>query len=181
MRVKGTLLLDYIKMVRANKDGPWDDYLTPEDWEIINGQILSSQWYPYESFRRIAFAAFKIIAKSDLNTSRAFGRFTLKNLLKVYKTIVQPGDPVGSAKKLAALRRTFVEGDIDTRVGEHGDDWLVYKFTYPVGEDDQEHFEAFTHQMAGNLEELVEQAGGRNVVIDMEIGKESSSIHVKWE
>ena len=73
MRVKGTLLLDYVRMIRANKELDWDEYLETEDWEVINSQILSSQWYSYDSFRRIAYGVFKVIGKSEnLSISRDY-------------------------------------------------------------------------------------------------------------
>jgi hypothetical protein len=181
MRVKGTLLLDYIRMVRANKEGAWNDYLTPEDWEIINGQVLSSQWYPYESFRRIAYAAFKIIAKSDLDAARAYGRFNIQNLLEVYKTIIQPGDPAGSIKKLSALRRTFFQGEVDTLIEDQGPGWLVYKVIPPKEGEDFEKFEAFCQTIAGNLEEISERAGGKNISVKVEADEDAGRIRVEWE
>lgn len=46
MEVKGTLLVDYVKAIKGNKDREWDKWLEPEDWELIEGNVLPSQWYP---------------------------------------------------------------------------------------------------------------------------------------
>ena len=62
MQVKGTMITDYVKLVRSNPDKDWGRYLEDGDWEIINGQVLSSAWYPYEFFRRLGYAVFKEIA-----------------------------------------------------------------------------------------------------------------------
>ena len=82
MKVKGTLIIDYVRIIRANRERSWDRWLAKEDWEIIDGQVLPSNWYPYESFRRIGFAVFKEIANSDLNVAQQFGRLTIRNLAK---------------------------------------------------------------------------------------------------
>lgn len=34
--VKGTMLVDFVRMIRANKDRNWDAYLEEGDWETIN-------------------------------------------------------------------------------------------------------------------------------------------------
>ncbi len=48
--VKGTVLTDLVKIVRKERQLGWDDYLQPEDWDIINGDILATQWYPGDFF-----------------------------------------------------------------------------------------------------------------------------------
>ncbi|HUT55477.1 MAG TPA: hypothetical protein VM658_18955 [bacterium] len=181
MRVKGTLVLDYVRIIRANRGQDWSKYLTPEDWQIIDSQVLSSQWYPYDSFRRIAFAVFKVIAKGNLKTAETFGRFTVKNMLGVYKNILVPGDPAASMDKLARLRRTFFEGEMDTKILEHGKGWLRYEIIVFAQEEDNERIEAFCHQAAGNLIEITEQSGGKNIKADISLKSTGGEIKVSWE
>jgi len=180
MQVKGTLLMDYVKIVRANKDRKWDRWLAAEDWEIINGQVLPSNWYPYENFRRIGFAVFKEIADSNLETVRSFGRFSMRRLLEIYKNVLSPGDPVASARNLAKLRRTFMRGEQETRVAEAGPGWLRYEVSTGA-EEDHEHSLAFVHQMAGNLEEIAAQTGGKNVTAQVAEEGKVFNILVRWE
>lgn len=181
MRVKGTLVLDYVRIIRANRGQDWSKYLTPEDWQIIDGQVLSSQWYPYDSFRRIAYAVFKVIAKGNLKTAETFGRFTIKNMLKVYKNMLVPGDPAASVEKLARLRSMFFDGGVDSRMIEHGKGWLRYEIIVSAQEEDPERLEAFCHQVAGNLIELVEQSGGKNIMADISLKSGGGEIKVTWE
>ena len=181
MRVKGTMMLDYVRIIRANRDQDWSKYLTPEDWQLIDSQILSSNWYPYESFRRVSFAVFKVIAGGNLQTAQAFGRFTIKNQLRVYKNMLVPGDPVASVDRLARLRRTFFEGEMNTRILEHGKGWLRYEIIVFAQEEDNERIEAFCHQLAGNLVELVEQSGGKNVKAEVSFASGGAEIKVLWE
>ena len=46
-KVKGTMMIDQVRMIRGNKDKDWNKYLKPEDWNIIKGMILPAAWYPY--------------------------------------------------------------------------------------------------------------------------------------
>jgi hypothetical protein len=41
-KVKGTMMIDQVRMIRGNKDKDWNKYLKPEDWNIINTKILPS-------------------------------------------------------------------------------------------------------------------------------------------
>lgn len=181
MKVKGTWILNYVKIIRANKDRDWDKYLKPEDWEIINGRVLPSQWYPYESFRRFGLAAFKEVAGSDLETVRGFGRLVLDDLVKVYKQIPTQGDPHTSVKKFVAFRENFFQ-DVDgyTRVVDEGENWLDYKIMMNESDIKHEAAEPFACQLAGSLEALVEKVGGKDVKAEITRQDDGFLIHVTW-
>jgi hypothetical protein len=182
MEVKGSLMFNYVKLIRANKDRDWDKYLEPEDRKIINSRVLPASRYPYESFRRIGFAVFKEIANSDLEVVRGFGHFNMKTLLEIYSSIlVVPGNPLASLKNSAESKEIFMTGDSDTQVAEHGDDWALCKVIPPSQENDDERLEAFCYQYAGHLEEVVEQAGGKNVRSTIKKKGRIFEILVKWE
>ena len=181
MKIKGTMIIDHVRLIRANKDKDYGEYLTDEDWEIINGKVLPSNWYPYESFRRIAYASFMVIGQADPENARTFGRFAMRNMVKVYKTLLVPGDPVASVEKLAALRRTFYDGDIGTQLKEKGENWLIYEIKAPKEETDRKRWEAYTWHLSGNLEELVEQSGGKDVQSSRDFKGETAEIKVAWK
>jgi len=180
MKVKGSMILDYVKVIRANKEKNWEPYLEPQDWDIIEGKILPSSWYPYETFQRIGLAIFREIAKSDLDTVRQFGRHSIKNFLNIYKTIIVPGDPGASLEKLASNQRLYMEGDFGIEVAAKGGDWLKYRIKAPPGEKDSEQLEAYAHQLAGSAEEIVLQAGGRDVAVSVERKKGGFELSVRW-
>jgi hypothetical protein len=180
MRVKGTWVLDYARIIRATKDRNWDKYLKPEDWDIINGKVLPSNWYPYDFFLRAAWATFQEVGQGDLEMARSFGKFTLQNMLKVYKTLVVPGNPAASVEKLASLRRNFFEGGIGTEIPGKGPDWLTYRIPRPGQGEDMEEFKAFSYQLAGNIEELAKQAGARDLKVEFDIKEEGADITLKW-
>lgn len=179
--LKGSAILDYVRIIRANPDKNWDRWLTPEDWEIIHSKILPSQRYPYETFRNIGFAVFKEIAGGDLNVARQFGRFTMKNWIEIYRSsILEPGDPLRSLEKLALIRRKFMDIENETKVGEHGPDWVRYQIIHYTDEPDEERKLAYVYQMAGQLEEVVAQAGGQNPSTTISPIPGGHEILVKW-
>ena len=61
-KVKGTMLIDQVRMIRGNKDKDWNKYLTPEDLNIIKGRVLPAAWYPLETYKRCGRAVFQLLA-----------------------------------------------------------------------------------------------------------------------
>jgi hypothetical protein len=66
--VKGTMLLEFVKSVRAYKTGAHNSYLTEKDREIISKKILSASRYPYETYENCFKAVFNVVAKGDMKT-----------------------------------------------------------------------------------------------------------------
>jgi len=182
MEVKGTWLTDYAKMIRAAKDKPWDKYLTPEDWEIINSKVLSSVWYSYESFNRIGKAVFREIAQGNLAVSRTFGKMFAENLAAVYKNVLVPGDPAATISKVYALQGSFLR-DIPSIIAPvvHEKNRTVVKISVSQREREIGEPEAFAYQFMGMLEKLAEKVGARkcrSAVREVEGGYE---VELNWE
>ena len=181
MNIKGTIIMDYVRIIRANKDRDWDRYLEAEDWDIINGNVLPSARYPYECGRRIGFAVFKEIANSNLDTVRMFGRFSAKNLLEVYKNVVVAGDPAASIEKLCQLNRTFSDEESELALIDRGAGSAKLKFTFPSVESEDLFMDAYCHKLIGTLEELTEQAGGKDVSVKLEKDGSDFLFSVEWQ
>ncbi len=181
MEIKGSLVIDYVKAIRTFKDKDWDKWLEAEDWELINGQVLPSAWYPYESVRRIGYAVFKEVAGSNLNATRTLGKVSMKNLLKIYGNIVVPDDPQASIDKLMILRNNFMRGDTDIKVTERDEGWMKFSAIRPSQEKDPERSEAYCYQLAGQLEELVEQTGGKNPKAKVQVTDQGADLLINWE
>jgi hypothetical protein len=181
MRAKGSILLDYVRIIRANKDLNWNRHLRPEDWEIINSKILPSQWYPLETYRRVGNAVFREVAKSNLETTRQFGRFNIKNVLQIYKNILVPGNPVKSVSNYIVLQKTFIDDNTDkARVAAQGQDSLLYDMTNLSEVYESAELEQFSYQIAGNLEALVEEATGKKAKATITRKPDGFEILVKW-
>jgi len=180
MQVKGSMIIDYVRLVRANKDRNWDDYLEDADWEIIKNRVLPSSWYPYESCRRIGLAVFKEIAQSDHATTKIFGRFVGRNLIEIYAHILHENDPVTSIETLCGMNRAFSDGDMGIELLDKGDNHVKIRFAAPE-EDNREFMEAFCSQIVGIYEELVDQAGGNNVTSSSELIGKRCDFFINWE
>jgi len=181
MEIKGTMLVDYIRMIRANKDKNWDKWLTDEDRQIVNQTVLPSSWYPYQTFSNIGFATFKELANSDMKTAKTFGRMAMKNLLKLYQHILMPDDPVSSVKKYANLNRVLVRGGYDSKIIDEGDNWFKYKWNFAEEDEEEERKQAYLNQTTGMFEELMEQSGAKNIKIENEREGEFFILKVSWE
>jgi hypothetical protein len=186
MRVKGTVVIDFVRMIRGHKDRRWDNWLKPQDWDIVNNRILPAAWYPYDSFQRISYSVFKVIGGSDLDTAVAFGRFTLQNVVKIYKYILTPGDPIKSVEAFGRLRDTFFENifaegeNTGFDIVDSSDSWLLFRVNHPLNETNREYLEAIGHNYAGSLMELIEKCGNTISSYDVKMVDYDVEITVSW-
>ena len=173
--VKGTWLIDWARMVNKqikndpSKKAEYDKYLTADDWKELKALLIPSNIYPYDFFRRLGRAVFHVIANVDLNTTRAFGRMLMKNLLEVYKSLLQTNDPIASAKKLVDYHSIcFINVESRTKVSAEGKNFITILLI--LTEEDKNFAEAataFAYQLGGSFEELVAQAGAKNVKLQI--------------
>ena len=181
-QVKGSLLLDYIRMIKANKDRPWHKYLTKEDMDIIEGRIMASVWYPYDTFRRCGLATFHEIAGGKVELVRLWGRISMEQLVKgVYSAVVQSGDPAKAIERFLNMRRQFFnfEGMSLHKIG----DKKIKIVLNPIS--DRQGIEAYAAQLMGGFERLIELTGGKNSKITLAkrqwAGDPNTEIDITWE
>jgi len=181
-KVKGSILLDYIRMVKGNKDKDWDKYLTPEDWEIVNGRVLPSVWYSFETFQRCGLAAFHLLADGNIDIVRAWGRISMEQFTKgVYKSVIADPDPMKALDRFVRLRIQFFDfAELELeKVGEKHAKIRV------AAVRDEEGNEPYCAQLMGGFERLVELAGGANPKITIESkqweGAPGTEFNITWE
>jgi hypothetical protein len=182
-KVKGTWFADYVKLIRANKkyNPEFDQYLQPEDWQLINSKILPSQWYAFESYKRIGRAIFNVIAKSDLQITRQFGRLIANNLLPIYKNMVVKGDAAASVTKLVQLHETFFrEIESRTHIIEQDKNHITIKLILSATDMIDEMAEPFAWQLAGKMEELAVQASSSQVQLRVKKNPRDFEILLSW-
>jgi len=181
-KVKGSLLLDYVRMIRANKDKDWGKYLEPQDWEIINGRVLPSLWYPLSTFRRAGLATFNLLANGNMEMVRAWGRISLEQLVKgLYKSIVAEPDPVKALERFVLMRRQFY--NFLSMEMKPVDDKHV-KLLLAFGPEEPGH-EPYRAQLQGGVERLLELTGGKNPEINFSgvewNGASATEFDITWE
>src|SRR5690349_436248 len=92
-RVKGTLFVDYVRMLRANKEADWSRYLQPGDLEFLSQRIDPSGWYPMESFERMGVAILAEVARGELELVREWGRAQTEWIGQSQPELLAQGDP----------------------------------------------------------------------------------------
>ena len=181
MEVKGSLLLSYVELIKANDDRDWQRWLTDDDRAIIDGLILSSAWYPYSTYRNISHALFKELAASNLDIAYDSGKNIMRNLVGVYQSLVVEGDPVRTLRGLASLKGVFMRGDYGAEVSEHSDGRLVYHWSPVEDEENEEAIKAYAYHLAGSVVELTEQTGAQNVDCKINSTGREYWIEIKWD
>jgi hypothetical protein len=158
-RVKGTLFVDYVRMLRGHKSVDWSPYLTPEDVSFLVQRIEPDGWYPMESFERMGIAILEQIAHGELETVRAFGRMSIDWLCQQHPTLLAPGDPRDSIMRFQVLRSSFFDyGALE--ISSVSDGEAALHVGYGMGARAEE---AASWQTLGFFERLLEVSGAADV------------------
>ncbi len=108
-RVKGSLFVDYVRMLRSRRDVDWSKYLNAEDHGYLVQRVEPETWYPMETFERMGIAIFDEVARGDLEVVRMFGRVSIDWLCRSHENLVAHGDPRDSLMRFQVLRQTLFD------------------------------------------------------------------------
>jgi hypothetical protein len=162
-RVKGSLFLDYVRMLRAYKGIDWSPYLDAQDIAWLSLQIEPGFWYPMESFERMGVAILREIARDDLKLVKHFGRVSLDALCKQFDNLVAPGNPAESLVRFKVLRQSFFDFPA-LEIDDLFEDAAVASVRFGMGPVAEE---AATYQTMGFFERLLERSGGSPVRVTL--------------
>lgn len=157
--VKGTLFVDYVRMLRARSDVDWSKSLQPVDLGYLVQRIDSAAWYPMETFERMGLAILAEIAQGQLDVVRMFGRASVDWLSQTYSTLIAPRDPRDTLMRFQVLRRSFFDYSA-LEIGSICDGEASILVSYGMGPRAEE---AACWQTLGFLERLLEIAGANDV------------------
>ncbi|MFZ5563634.1 MAG: hypothetical protein ACOZBW_06235 [Thermodesulfobacteriota bacterium] len=184
VQVKGTIVLDLVKQVRVAKDKNWSDYLLPEDMDLVNGEILASQWYPDEFFYRLSHAVFKVIGESRMDVCFAFGQLLAHKMADVYKNIMVPGDPATSIERFLTRRQSFFRGeyaDAEKNLIEKGEKKVLVRFYVDTKIRGQEVAPVMMQSILGAADEIAKMNGAANVRSRMIDKRDHFDLVVEWD
>jgi hypothetical protein len=178
--VKGSVIADYAKMVRANPHQPWERYLMAEDMEVIKQMILPGSWYPIGFFQRLGLAVFKLVAKENRELLHAFGRAIADRFQAEYPRMVSKTAPRNTLEKYIWIQKSFynfpafkVEDQGSSRLLVH-----IYSLPEEVG------VPVYLIQISGVVERLIELSGSSCLGIKISTAKEPervvSTMDVSW-
>ena len=181
-KVKGTMLINLVRMIRQNKNLDWDKYLLPEDWEIVNSRIMLMNWYPLDLYRRCGIAAFMLIAKKDFNMVRFSGKVIGQEMFtKIYKSIIATKDPKAAIQQFIRFYGSlfnFSTLRLESSKGKH----LVIHHDYDPNDRSNV---PYCYQLMGILDALIELTGGKNPKVNLVErqwkGAQESVFDVQWQ
>ncbi len=155
--VRGTLFVDYVRMLRARKDITWSKTLPPMDVAFLTQAVVPDQWYPMETFERFGLAILEVVAGGHLDLVQEWGRSSIDGLTLVHPDLVTPGDVRETLMKFHVLRTGFFDYPALTVCGIN-DGEASLEIAYQMGPLAEE---AASLQTMGFFERLLELAGAR--------------------
>ena len=180
--IKGSLIIDYVKMIRANPQLPWAEHLRPEDLELLKQMILPSSWYPMEVFQRIGMATFKLVAKENYAIIRAYGRAVSDRANAENPGLVVKGRARDTLRKYREFQNrlySFKAADTEDLGPQH---LLIHILTVPGEEAEAKLIVEIT---SGTVERMIELSGGRNIQVKpieaVWQGAKQNTLEVTWE
>jgi hypothetical protein len=157
-QVKGTLFVDYVRMIRAYKVGEWTKHLQARDLDYLVRRIEPDAWYPMETFERMGLAILAEI-RPDLDTIRHWGRAQVDWLSARDPSPLVPGDARDTLMRFRVLRASFFDYSALEIVDlSEGEATLVIAYGMSPRAE-----EAASWQTVGFFERLLEVAGAADV------------------
>lgn len=184
VQVKGTLLVDLVKQVRVAKDKNWKEYLTPEDMAVINGEIVTSAWYPDDFFYRLSLAVYKLTGDSSTEACFAYGQLAAHNMAGVYKNIIVEGDPAATIERFVTRRQSFFSTeyqDAEKNRVEKGKDRITVYTVADRKVRGTEVVDVLMYSLLGILHELAVIVGGKNVRSEVQHKGDQYELVVGWK
>jgi len=157
--VKGTLFVDYVRMIRGHKAVDWSRHLRPAEMSFLVQRVEPDSWYPMDSFERMGLAILAEVAQGDLQAVRVFGRASIDSLCRAHPELVAPGDPRDTLMRFQVLRRSFFNYAA-IAINSISDEEASFEVSYGMSHAAEE---AASWQTLGFLEQLIEVAGAHAV------------------
>ncbi|NUP07644.1 MAG: hypothetical protein HOW73_16475 [Polyangiaceae bacterium] len=157
-RVRGILFVDYVRMIRGQKNVDWSAYLNRDDDPFLSGRIDLDGWYPMESFERFGLGILNEVAKHQLDGVVMWGRFSVMPVQAHFPTLVVVGDPMETLARFRVLARSFFDyGAIEVVSVREEDALVAIRFEMSAAAE-----KTACHQTLGFFLGLLEASGGTN-------------------
>lgn len=158
-QVKGSLFLDYVRMLKAFKGVQWSEVLPVSDLTYLSTQIDTAGWYPMETFERMGNAILKFVARGELLPVQQWGRFSAAQMRSTNPMLLEPGDPVETMHRFKVMRATFFDFPaLDILMLHAGAAQIVIRYHMGMPAE-----EAAAVQTMGFFEGLLELAGAKDI------------------
>jgi hypothetical protein len=156
--VRGTLFVDYVRMIRAHKATDWTQHLTPRDLDYVADRVEAHAWYPMDTFERMGLAILDEL-RPDLETIRAWGRAQVAWIGAQEPSPLIVGDVFETLMRCRVQRTSFFDYPaFDIEGLTDGEATLTIAYGMSARAE-----EAASWQTVGFFERLVEVAGATDV------------------
>jgi hypothetical protein len=173
-RVKGTILVPLVKLLRAHKVEAAKRLPAPLQ-KYLEERVLPSSWYPSKDHVQLARVLIAIVPLGK-EPYHAMGRgAALHDLTGIYKARLYAGDPMRTLESTIGLWRTYCDsGDMAlTRKGERAADVTLRDYVDASRE--------MCGIAGGYVAELATLGGAKNVVIRKLSCRLDGAPQCKWE
>ena len=180
--IRGSIFADYVDMIRKNKSVDWSKHISPGDLELTKQIILPGSWYPLEVFSRLGEAIFREVGKGNLEAARLWGRVSVDRLSKLYSiAVLVKGSPLKTLEKFKKISHLFFDFE-GFEFTVRGDNHVSIKISPEFG---RLAAAAYTHQILGSFQRLVELAGAQGVKAEFSAksweGRPQTVIELSWQ
>jgi hypothetical protein len=158
-QVRGMLFVDYVRMLRAQRDRAWTVFFPSEDLRFFEEKIDVNGWYPMATFERLGIVVLHLIAKNEFHLVREWGRQSVKNIAQNVDQLVVPDDPRESLMRFQVFRRTFFDFEA-LSVLQVSDGAAQLQISYGMSSAAEQ---AASIQTMGFCEGLIDLARGRSI------------------
>jgi len=160
-RVKGSLLVNWVRAIRADKAGAYPPLLSDEAREVVQRHIGTASWYPYAAYRSCFDAVVKVVLDGDLAGVRQWGRiYGEQIMLETYGMILDEESPMGVLERYAVTWEFFYDFG-QARVEGLGEGQALFSIS-----DFDPDFEALYVLIEGWLERSLELVGSKDLTIE---------------
>lgn len=157
-KVKGMLLVPWVKIARADKTGAFDKWLDDSDRQIVSSRVFPSSWYPLDTYRHLFDAVSTVFANGNEQTIQEWGYDASVELLTgPYRNIIVPNSPLESMKKCMFMGALFFDpGKTEIKIlGEKA--FEIHLIDYPPD------FKNLYFLLLGWYARLLDLAGAQNI------------------
>jgi len=179
--VKGSVLVDYLKLMRSSPHLPWSDHLSPEELKQLGEMILPASWYSVDLFQRLGLAVFKLISKENYEVVRGYGRFLAEQMHAQNPGLVVKGRPLDTLNKYQVIQDRLFSFKV-LEIKPQGPGRLSF-LAHFLPEDVA--IRLYMEVTAATIGRLIEFAEGRNlrarILEGMWQGANRNIMEVTWE
>ncbi len=109
-QVKGSMLVGFVKAIKADTSGRFDPLLSDKAKAIMENRVLASNWYPFDAYKECFQAVCKVNAQSNPGVMHQFGRQAGEETMKsIYRTVFSKSDAEGVMESFRVIGKTVYD------------------------------------------------------------------------